>query len=93
MKALLDMQKNIQKLREELDSTIFETSSSDGLVKITMNGSLVVKDVKIQGTPKDNRALEEAIKDALNRAIKHSHEIAADKAKDITGLDIPGLKI
>jgi len=37
------------------------------------------------------RNLEKAIKDAYNKAIKSSHDIAAEKMKDVTGFNIPGL--
>jgi len=93
MKQLMEMQRKMQEIKRELDNTDFEIASSDGLVKITMNGSQEVKEISIQGnipeTEKTN--LEKAIKDAYNRAIKRSHDIAAEKMKDITGLNLPGL--
>jgi DNA-binding YbaB/EbfC family protein len=93
MKALMDMQKKMQEMKRQLDGTSFEIASSDGLVKVTMNGSQEVKEFSIQrelqGIEKAN--LEKAIKDAYNRAIKHSHDIASQKMKAVTGLNIPGL--
>lgn len=93
MKALMDMQKKMQEMKRQLDSTSFEIASSDGLVKVIMNGSQEVKEISIQrdiqGMEKSN--LEKAIKDAYNRAIKHSHEVASQKMKSVTGLNIPGL--
>jgi len=93
MKALMDMQKKMGEVKRELENTNFEISSSDGLVKITMNGSQEVKDVVVQQDLKqtDKSGLEKAIKDAYNRAIKRSHDIAAEKMKDITGLNLPGM--
>ena len=93
VKQLMEMQKKMQEMKRQLENTVFDISSSDGLVKITMNGAQEVKEVNIQGniqeTEKPN--LEKAIKDAYNKAIKHSHEIAAEKMKNITGLNLPGL--
>ena len=93
MKALLDMQKKMQEMKRELDNTNFEIQSCDGLVKITMNGSQEVKEISIKGDLKEieEANLEKAIKDAFNMAIKRSHDIAAGKMKDITGLNLPGL--
>ncbi len=93
MKALMDMQKKMQELKRELENTIFEIQSSDGLVKITMNGSQEVKEISIKAELKDieKSDLERAIKDAYDRALKRSHEIAAEKMKDITGFNLPGL--
>lgn len=90
MKELLDMKKKAEELKRQLETTSFEVSSSDGLVKITMNGSQEVQDVRIQGDLEKD-SLEKAIKDAYNRGIKHSQELAAQKMKEITGFNIPGL--
>lgn len=92
-KALMDMQKKMQELKRELDSTTFEIASSEGLVKIIMNGSQEIKELCIQENLQglEKTSLEKAIKDAYNRAIKRSHDIASQKMKDITGLNLPGL--
>ena len=89
----MDMQRKVQEIKRELENTDFEIASSDGLVKITMNGAQEVKAVVLQGELKeiDKADLEKAIKDAYNRAIKRSHEIASQKMKDVTGLNLPGM--
>ncbi len=93
MKALMDMQKKMQEMKRELDNTNFQIQDSDGLIKITMNGSQEVKEISINGDLKETEKtnLEKAIKDVYNMAIKRSHDIAASKMKDITGLNLPGL--
>lgn len=88
MKALWDMQKKMQELKRELDATTFEVESPDKSVKITMNGSQEMQDLKIQA---GSGNLEAAIKETCNRAIKRSHDIAAEKMKQATGLNLPGL--
>ncbi|MFH1398278.1 MAG: YbaB/EbfC family nucleoid-associated protein [Candidatus Omnitrophota bacterium] len=93
LKALMDMQNKMKDVKRELDNTDFDILSSDGLVKLTMNGSQELKQVKItadlEGLGVDK--LELSLKDAWNRAIKHSHELAAQKMKDVTGFNLPGL--
>jgi len=89
MKQLMEMQKKMQEIKRQLDQAHFEISSSDGLVKITMNGAQEVQDVVIQQA--DKASLEKAIKEAYNRAIKRAQELAAQKMKDITGFNLPGL--
>ncbi|MCX5701062.1 MAG: YbaB/EbfC family nucleoid-associated protein [Candidatus Omnitrophica bacterium] len=94
MKQLMDMQRKMQEVKRELENTNFEVLSSDGLFKVTMNGAQSIKSVSIQvdlqATNKD--ALEKAALDAYNRAIKRSHDLAAEKMKGVTGgLNIPGL--
>lgn len=91
MKMLMDAKRKMEEMKKELENTVFEIKSSDGLVKVIMNGSQEINEVKIQDNASDNKALENAIKDAVNRALKHSHDITAQKMKDITGLNIPGL--
>lgn len=93
MKQLMDMQKKMQEIKRQLDAETFDMQSSDGSVKITMNGSQDVKEVVIlaEMTQIDKLNLEKAIKDAYNRAIKRSHELAAAKMKSVTGLNLPGL--
>jgi len=93
MKQLMDMQKKMQEMKRHLDSLVFEITSSDNLVKISMNGSQEVKEVTLSKDPKDldKAALEKSIKDGYNRAIKRSHDLAAEKMKSITGFNIPGL--
>ena len=93
MKALFDMQKKMQELKRELENTTFEIESPDKSLKIIMNGSQEIREIKIQANPGDspNSELETALKDTCNRAIKRSHDIAAEKMKAITGLNLPGL--
>ena len=93
MKQLMDMQKKMQEIKRELENTNFEIASSDGVIKITMNGSQEVKETSIQADIQqiEKTALEKAIKDVYNRAIERSHEIAAEKMKNITGFNFPGL--
>jgi len=79
MRQLMEMQKKVQEIKRQLDQTIFEISSSDGLVMVAMNGSQEVKEVRLAEGAKcaEKTKLEEALKDAYNRAIKHSQKIAA----------------
>ncbi|MCK9594759.1 MAG: YbaB/EbfC family nucleoid-associated protein [Candidatus Omnitrophica bacterium] len=93
IKGLMDMQKKMQEIKRELDNASFEIQSSDGAVKITMNGSQEVKDVRINSdiTEDQKEKLSKAFKDAFNRSVKHSQELAAQKMKDITGLKLPGM--
>lgn len=93
MKALMDMRRKMEEMKRELENTAFEISSTDGLVKIAMTGSQEVREINIQGDLGEIEKvnLEQTIKDTYNMAIKRSHDIAAEKMKDITGLNLPGL--
>jgi nucleoid-associated protein EbfC len=93
MKALMDMQKKMGEIKRELENTNFDIASSDGLVKITMNGTQEIKNVVLEADLKevDKTSLERAIKDAYNKGLKRSQVIAAEKMKSITGLNLPGM--
>lgn len=92
MKQLMDMQKSMQELKRQLDQTNFDVTSSDGLVKINMNGAQKVISTQINKelSGLDKLVLEKAITDAYNRAVKQAQEIAALKLKNISGLNLPG---
>ena len=93
MKELWDMKRKMEELKKELDKASFEIESQDKSVRIVMNGSQEVKELKIQGelSGMKNSSLETAVKDTFNRALKRSHDLAAEKMKSMTGLNIPGL--
>ncbi len=93
MKDLFTMQKKMQEVKRQLDSVTFEISSSDGVVKISMNGSQEVQSVAIKDnlTDVEKSRLAAILKDTFNRAIKRSQEVAAEKMKDSIGFNLPGL--
>ncbi len=93
IKGLMEMQKKMQDIKRQLDALSFEVKSNDGMVTITMNGSQEVKDVvlKPEVVSLKPEALARSIKDTFNKAIKRSHDEAAGKMKDMTGLNLPGL--
>jgi DNA-binding protein YbaB len=93
LKGLMELQKKMQQIKAELDRTTFDVSSGDGSVTITMNGAQQVENVRFAdgldaaGGGKQAAALKEA----FNRAIKRSQEIAASKMKEATGMNLPGM--
>ncbi|MDP2831435.1 MAG: YbaB/EbfC family nucleoid-associated protein [Candidatus Omnitrophota bacterium] len=93
MKGLFQIQKKMQEVKLLLENTSFDIQSSDGLVKITMNGAQEVKEVVIKDNlgESEKACLSSSLKDSFNRAIKRSQEVAAQKMKDVTGFNIPGL--
>jgi len=91
MKGLFEMQKKMQEVKRELDNTNFDIQSSDGVVKITMNGAQEIKEVVLKDDLGESARLAVSLKDTFNRAIKRSQEVAAQKMKEVTGFNIPGL--
>jgi nucleoid-associated protein EbfC len=93
IKGLMEMRKKLEEIKRELDKTSFEIEGSSGLVKITMNGSQEVQAVSLGSgsLDADKDKLAKEIKDTFNRALKRSQEIAAQKMKESTGLNLPGM--
>jgi len=93
MKGLFEMQKKMQEVKQVLDNTNFDIQSSDGLVKITMNGSQLIKEIVIKDSLEESQKarLANSLKDVFNRAIKRSQEVAAQKMQEVTGFNLPGL--
>ncbi len=93
IKGLMEMQKKMQEIKRQLDSMTFEVKSSDGIVTVAMNGSQEVQYVSIAEPPSGLKAdlLERLFKDTFNRAIQRSHELAAQKMKEVTGVNLPGM--
>ena len=93
MKGLFEMQKKMQEVKRVLEETNFDIQSSDGSVKITMNGAQEIKEVVIKDSlgESEKANLASSLKDTFNRAIKRSQEVAAQKMKDVAGLNLPGL--
>ena len=93
MKGLFEMQKKMQEVKRVLEDTNFDIQSSDGLVKITMNGAQEVRAITVKDnlSEQEKARLDAALKDTFNRSIKRSQEIAAQKMREVTGINIPGL--
>ncbi len=93
MKELLAMQKKMQEVKRVLENTNFDMQSSDGLVKMTMNCAQEVQSIKVKEilSEQEKTRLDAVLKDTFNRSIKRSQEIAAQKMREVTGINIPGL--
>jgi DNA-binding YbaB/EbfC family protein len=93
MKGFMEMRRKLEEIKKELDKTNFDIESPGGMVKITMNGSQEVQEVTFGAVSLDGQKdrLQKDIKDTFNRAIKRSQEIAAQKMKEATGINLPGM--
>ncbi|MBE3090624.1 MAG: YbaB/EbfC family nucleoid-associated protein [Actinobacteria bacterium] len=95
MKQAKMMQKQMEKVQDELKDMQFEASAGGGAVKVTVNGEQDVLEVKINkdvADPEDIEMLEDMVLVAVNDAIKQSKDEAKNKLAGVTGgLNIPGL--
>ncbi|MDD5197663.1 MAG: YbaB/EbfC family nucleoid-associated protein [Candidatus Gracilibacteria bacterium] len=93
-KDLMKLQQEASKIQNEL-SNIHIEAESDGFV-VTIDGQMKAIKVEIEDETllKDKVRLEKAALEAINKGLKKSQEIAAEKMKGVMGnmgLNFPGM--
>lgn len=91
-KQFQDMQKQIQKLQEDLKERIVEGTAGGGMVKVKVNGQQEVVDVKIEPSvidPAEKGMLEDLVVAAVNESIKKSKKLQETEMGRITGMMMP----
>ena len=85
MKDLMEMKKQADRIKKELDSSIVEVNTVNG-VRIVVNGSQNFQSVEIDDAlvhVDRKKQLEENVLRSINDAIKKSQNLAAQKMKVI----------
>ena len=89
------MQREMQKIQEELAKETVETTAGGGAVKATMTGQQKLVSVTIDPEvldPDDVEMLQDLVVAAVNDAITRSQELQAKRLSALTGgLKIPGM--
>ena len=95
MKQAASMQKNMEKLQEELALRTVEFSSGGGMVTAVAKGDGTVASIKIDPKvidPSDSELLEDLVLAAVDGALTSAKEMAAAEMSKLTaGMGIPGL--
>ncbi|MDQ7022413.1 MAG: YbaB/EbfC family nucleoid-associated protein [Candidatus Gracilibacteria bacterium] len=95
---MMKLQQEAMKIKKELENTIIE-AEVDGLV-VSVNGEMKVEKVDFETndlipnlSPSQKEVLEKAIQSAINKGVKKSQEIAAEKMQGVMGamgMNLPG---
>ena len=97
MQMMRKMQRQMEKIQQELESTRIETSAGGGLVKVVINGQQDIQSISISPDavdPDDVELLEDLVLAAVNDAVGESRSVAARKMNALTGgMKIPGLSM
>jgi DNA-binding YbaB/EbfC family protein len=98
MKQVQDIQGRMQQMQEELAALQVEGQSGGGLVKVTLNGKMEARGVKIDPSlmkPEDVEMLEDLLLAAFQDAKGKAEQALQDKMSEVTGgLPLPpGLKL
>jgi len=93
MKELMELKRQADQLKKELEAATVEVNEVYG-IKIVVNGAQGFKSIEIDAekiNAQNKSRLESEILRSINAAIKKSQQIAAQKMKNMPGLNIPGL--
>ncbi len=95
MQQAQQLQKNMMKVQEELESATVEATSGGGVVKAVFTGDLKLESISIDPEvvdPQDVEMLQDLVHTAVNDAIEKAQKMASSRMGGITGgLNIPGL--
>lgn len=94
MKQLFDLQGKMQAVKKELENSSVEAQSKDAKIKIVIRGDQKVSSISISDSlinPQNRPALEAELVSCFNDAVKKSQNLAADKMKQVTGINLPGI--
>lgn len=101
MKQAQQMQAEMAKAQEELKDEVVEASAGGGVVKVTVSGDLVIREIAIDPDavdPEDVEMLQDMVLAAVNEGIRAAQERAESKLGGITGglggaggLGLPGM--
>lgn len=93
VKKLMEMKKQADILKKELEATIIDVSESRG-IKVVINGAQIFQSIEIEesllNSSNKNRIQMDLLKN-MNTAVKRSQQAAANKMKNMPGLNLPGL--
>ena len=93
MKQLMEMKKQADQIKRELDGMITECADIRG-IKVVINGSSSVQSIEIEQdrlNPEFKGRLEADLTRAVNTAIGKSQQLAAKKMKAMLPAGFPGL--
>ena len=93
VKKLMEMKKQADILKKELEATIIEVQETRG-IKVVINGAQIFQSIDIEesllNAGNKNRIQMELLKN-MNTAVKRSQQAAANKMKNMPGFNLPGL--
>ena len=95
LKQAQELQKNMMKMQDELETATVEASSGGGAVKVVVSGKMHVESLEIDPeavSPDDVGMLQYMVIAAVNDGLDKAQELAQSRMNSLTGgLNIPGL--
>ncbi len=95
MEAAQRMQREMERVQEQLEHVRVEASAGGGMVTAVVNGKMEVLSLRIDPSvvdPKDIGMLQDLVAAAVNQALAKAKTVAQDELAKVTGgLQVPGL--
>ncbi len=95
LKQAQEMQARLAQIQEGLARRTVEASVGGGMVRVTVNGQLVLSSIKVEPAvvnPQEKEMLEDLILAAVNEGLRRAREMASEEMGKLTGgFKIPGL--
>jgi len=88
LKQAQQMQAEMAKAQEQLKEETVEASAGGGMVKVTMSGDMILREIKISPEaidPEDPDLLQDMVTAAVNEALRAAQDLAANRMGGITG--------
>ncbi len=95
LKQAQEMQKQIEKVQNQLSDMIIDAESGGGMVTVKVNGKQEVLELVIDpdAMKEDKEVLEDLIISALNKGLSKAQFDSQEKMNSVTGGMMSGLKI
>ena len=93
VKELMELRKKADKLKKELEATIIEVNETRG-IKLVINGAQIVQSIEIDEgllSPAQKNRVQMDLLKSFNNGVKKSQQAAANKMRNIPGLNLPGM--
>lgn len=95
LKQAQKMQEDMTNLQADLEQREYTATSGGGLVEVTVDGTHLIKSIKISPDaidPDDSEMLEDLVTVAVNEAIGNAIKTSEEEMSAITGgLNLPGM--
>ena len=93
VKELMELKKKADQLKKELEATLIEVNEARG-IKMVMNGAQIVQSIEIDEgmlTAANKNRIQMDLLKSFNNGVKKSQQAAANKMRNIPGLNLPGM--
>ena len=93
VKEMMALKKKADQLKKELEATIIEINEARG-IKLVINGAQIVQSIEIDAgllTAANKNRIQMDLLKSFNHGVKKSQQAAANKMRNIPGLNLPGM--